>query len=254
MTLNLEMLRLQIRCSPPRGHAPRSGAFVVDLHTIALKSGGGSERKGGARFSDHGIASSPPPRSRQAVSRKRLLSIDVQRLLLAVSLVSGDRASAILSLGPLAAKNEGLDAFGMGTSPRMPSLLAPLPARVEIGRSEGPSIISTVAVTVDIPSVHVDLSKPLLDGLQLWADDISQLVEMKFGESTSDTDTERADSKSPSLIGSRFFAKNKRQGSKSSVESSTLGTKASSETIVKVVILEGLSPLLHLIPTNSLCH
>jgi autophagy-related protein 2 len=86
------------------------------------------------------------------------------------------------------------------------------------------------------------MSKSLLDGLQLWADDVSQLMERTFG-SICDTDTERAESRNPSLIGSRFFAKSRRYGSKSSEASSTgfneACAEAPSETVIKFAFSEG---------------
>lgn len=86
------------------------------------------------------------------------------------------------------------------------------------------------------------MSKPLLDGLQLWADDVAQLVERTFGGAGGDTGTEKAESRNPSLIGSRFFAKPSRYGSKSSQSStgsSGAHTKTSSEIVIKVVVSEG---------------
>jgi autophagy-related protein 2 len=66
-------------------------------------------------------------------------------------------------------------------------------------------------------------------------------MERTFG-SICDTDTERASSRNPSLIGSRFFAKSRRYGSKSSEASSTgfneACAEAPSETVIKFAFSE----------------
>lgn len=237
VTVHLEMIRLQARCPPPRLRPPRSGAFIVDLHGIRLHSGSVPERKPAARFSNPSVLSSPP-HPQELSGRTPLLTADCQRLVIAVSLVREEHASTIVSLGPLSNEIADTARFDAGASPGMVHA-TPLPIRISVGRSEAPSAISTVAVTADVPSVHVNLSKSLLDGLQLWADDVSQLVEATFGGSSGDTDTERADSRNPSLIGSRFFAKSKGHGSKSSVESSSLNPETRSETVVKTMLSEG---------------
>jgi autophagy-related protein 2 len=100
-----------------------------------------------------------------------------------------------------------------------------------------PFIHSTFAFTVDIPSVHIDLSKPTLDGLQYWADDAAQLIERTFG---GHTETEEAESRDTSLIGSRFFAKSRHSGSEIRLNAGP--SQGYSETVVKIAISEGLFP------------
>jgi autophagy-related protein 2 len=79
----------------------------------------------------------------------------------------------------------------------------------------------------------VTLSKPVVDGLTFWTDDIGQCL---FGdlERTSASDTSGR-SRDPSMIGSRFFAK--RTASTGSSESG--GEVRKSEIVVKVSIGEG---------------
>jgi autophagy-related protein 2 len=181
-----------------------------------------------------------------------LLTAECQRAVIASSLVEEEIANAILSLGFLSSEDEAVldsNRFGANnSSPGPKSNTAPLPLQIHVSRTE-PAIkyfssrIPTTVVTLDIPSVHIEMSKPLFDGLQLWADDVSQLVERIFGGAGGDTDTERAESRNPSLIGSRFFAKSRRYGSRSSQGSNTgfndAHAEAPSETVIKIVITEG---------------
>jgi autophagy-related protein 2 len=86
--------------------------------------------------------------------------------------------------------------------------------------------------------INVVLEKPVFDGLQIWADSVTQAVTAV----TEDTETEVAQSRNPSLIGSRFFARSRRVGSRGSDESSfgtTATTPIQSETAVKVIVAEG---------------
>lgn len=102
------------------------------------------------------------------------------------------------------------------------------------------SSTNRASIIINVPLVNVVLEKLVFDGLQIWADSVTQAIEQLTD--ADGTDTEIAQSRNPSLIGSRFFAKSRRVGSRGSDESS-FGTKAStpkqSETAVKVIIAEG---------------
>ena len=98
-------------------------------------------------------------------------------------------------------------------------------------------------MTVDVPSIYVQLCKPVLDGLQLWADDLSQMIEKSMASSPSPGDSGNS-SKDPSLIGSRFFAKTRRSqdsGTDSASVVSAQRTNANTETIVKLYVSDGES-------------
>ena len=96
----------------------------------------------------------------------------------------------------------------------------------------------TLVITTDIPSVCVGLNKPLLDGLQYWVDDVSQLVERTFGERLKDSASERGLSRNSSLLGSHYFAQSSGE-SESGISSKPAGESAG-ETIVKLSVAEGL--------------
>jgi autophagy-related protein 2 len=95
-------------------------------------------------------------------------------------------------------------------------------------------------VAIDSPSAHGDLPKSQLEGLQLWADEVSQLdalpfVERGYGGVTRDKDTSRF----TSLIRSLFFAKsNGRSNDESGVDSTYL--QARIETLINISLSEGL--------------
>jgi autophagy-related protein 2 len=101
-----------------------------------------------------------------------------------------------------------------------------------------------MSLIVQIPSVHMHISKPLLDGLQYLADDISQLIERSFGSE----DGSEKESRDSSLIGSRFFAKS-RSGSGTISGISTGRASAKSESVVKIEITEGKS-----VTPSNFCH
>lgn len=240
ITVNLTMLRVQLRCPPPPRRAPRSGAVIIDLHGIQLSTD--TDRKATTRFGD--IDMQTPPRAASQQQRDTLLAVSCQRIAVANAVLGDHNAHVIMSLGSLSS----MDDFG---DLQHATSVPPLPLRIVVSQSQptptstfGPSRTTTTAVTVDIPSVHGAISKAFLDGIQLWADDVSQLVERTFGTSAGDTDTEKAESRNPSLIGSRFFAKSKRYGSRSSEESSIVNsetrTQTTSETVIKFAVTEGL--------------
>ena len=90
---------------------------------------------------------------------------------------------------------------------------------------------------MDIPSAYVNLNKPLLDGLQYWVDDISQLVERILGDKPKDSGSERGLSRNSSLLGSHYFAQS-RGGSESEFSPKPF-SECASETVVKLSVSEG---------------
>ena len=95
----------------------------------------------------------------------------------------------------------------------------------------------TLVVTTDVQSVYVNLNKPLLDGLQYWVDDVSQLAERTFGDKSKDSASERGLSRNSSLLGSHFFAQSS-GGSEAEFSTKPAG-EGTSETVVKLSVSEG---------------
>jgi hypothetical protein len=65
-----------------------------------------------------------------------------------------------------------------GSRPLSPAVSISVNRTTPKSRQQKPG---TLVVTTDIQSVYVNLNKPLLDGLQYWVDDVSQLAERVLG-------------------------------------------------------------------------
>lgn len=253
VSVNLTTVRVEIRVPLPAQRQPRSGAVILDIHDLCLTPGRAPER-GGDRTARFGTAedlfgAGPAPRASKQ-DDNILLGATWKRIVVSYSLVGESKARAILSLGPLTAQDSG-SFFGVGTPPAREVPGNSLQPQVLVSRTAvAPSAVdavSSTAISLDIPSVHVELSKPLIDGLQLWADDLSQLMEAAFApQAGSDTGTQRAGSGNSSMIGSRFFARTETSGSApDSGVTSLAGTirarqEPRSETAVKVTVTEGM--------------
>ncbi|KAJ7235449.1 hypothetical protein B0H12DRAFT_1141515 [Mycena haematopus] len=215
VSINTEMIRVQVRCPPPPGRLARSGALVLDIHDVEV-SIGPTEKKKTTRFA---FPDTVPLIN--TVEAESLLSVGCRRIVVACSSVGESKATALLSAGSLAS--------GSTEDAELPLLIPTL----ILLRSMAPrQSASTVSLVVQIPSVCVHISKPLLDSLQYLADDVAQLAEKVFGSDR------KSDSQDSSLIGSRFFAKS-RSGSTSSGLTTRNTTHASkSQSVVKVEITE----------------
>lgn len=177
-----------------------------------------------------------------------LLHAQWHRAVVAYALVASSKAVAIVSLGP-SRRNEGAgDNVRFGSaSPDASVVESVLRPSLQIRRSsvasslEPAATVNSLVVATDIPSIHVELSKPTLDGLQFWADDLTRLLDAAFGElAPVGTDLEPVNSRDSSLIGSRYFAKSR--SASSQAESGSFASRPpepSNETALKVTIGEG---------------
>lgn len=247
MTCKIPVVRLEVRAAPRVAQQPRSGAVIVDIHDLSLSSGAQSDAVDrGPRFAD--AENFETSQTIEDVEMGNLVSARCRRLVFAYSLVGESRAKALLSLGPLSARPDP-DAPLIG-SPSAPTNIRPSP-RPCVTVSQGAPVssaeqreVTSLVLTVDIPSVFVKASKDIADGLQLWADDVSRLVETAFGSQPSSADSSR----DPSLIGSRFFSKSRRSTSDSISTVNVQRSEATMETIIKVAVGEGENAK----PTSSL--
>ncbi|KAI0721077.1 hypothetical protein C8T65DRAFT_601842 [Cerioporus squamosus] len=253
----LPALRVEIRTPPPPNRSPRAGAVVFDIHELRLTPGATPEQEvtPTARFGTaeelYGTdASSQRPAGQDHV----ILGAAWKRIVVAYSIVGESKARSILSIGPLSHRESDLSPhFGVGTSPVRESSSPSLRPQLIIRKTPAApdSQVSSTTVSIDIPSVHVELSKPLLDGLQLWADDLTQLAEFAFAEPAgSNAGTQRARSGDSSLIGSRYFARASTVGSGTESGGPSLANtirgrqETRSETAVKVAVTEAVLRLL----------
>jgi autophagy-related protein 2 len=240
IVINLSMVRVQTRCPPPLPSLPhRSGTLVLDLHELRLATSPKTTTAPTTRFADKFRPSGPQ------ADEEPFLSVECKRMVLACSLVSENKAMAFLSAGPLRPETvSDVEQFGRRVNPGftdIPSLMPPLYPRLTITKSiphsQSQFPRTSLVLSINIPSVHASISKPLLDCLQYWVDDVAQLVESTMG---GDSDTEQGQSRDTSLIGSRFFAKSLKGGSSGS--GSGLVVKIGNEgndIVVKGFISEG---------------
>ncbi|KAI0780919.1 hypothetical protein BD413DRAFT_660017 [Trametes elegans] len=253
ISVNMPAIRVEVRVPPPAQRFARSGSVILDIHDLCLtpgrvSEGGGSPR---ARF---GVAEDLYGGDAPGVSSREkdniALSATWKRIVVSHSLVRESKARAILSLGPLTAGDVAQSSyFGVGTPPARDAPIQRLQPQLVVRRTPAPTNspvpVNTTTISLDIPSVHVELSKPLLDGLQLWADDLTQLMEAASAEpALSDADTEHAGSANSSLIGSRYFARTNTMrsapdsGATSLANTIKVRQEPRSETAVKVMVTE----------------
>jgi autophagy-related protein 2 len=226
------MIRIQIRTPSASASMRRSGALVLDLHDVALCMGSTNEQKPATRFAD---AEMPLPSS-------TIISAECRRILIACSSAGVGRATSFLSLGPIDPVGEAATHMhdGANTSQNLSTSVLPMiKPRITLTRANRASrpTSGTLALIVNLPSAHILLSKTILDDIQYWADDVAKLIE--HTSNSGDMDTERAESRDTSLIGSRFFARSRRSDSDGG---STLGggrVSRPTETVIKVAISEG---------------
>ncbi len=206
---------MELRVPPPH-NISRSGALIIDLHDIEL-------RNGPKKVENHPRFLSPVSEPPVPDSGKTILSIECERILISHSLVGSSLATALLSLGLL----HDNDRLGLQTDH------LPLRPRASIIKPQTSSSAAT-ALDIQLPSARVVISKELLDGLQYFIDDASQLLE-GFSQRIADVEEGR-EGGDASLIGSHFFSK-----SRSNSGSALMNSDAPkhSETVVKVVISEG---------------
>jgi autophagy-related protein 2 len=214
-----------MRCPPPPNHDNRSGTLIIALNDINL-SAGFKMTKPSARFAATNSFAGTPDISSDTI----LFNAEFGKAVIACSSVGAQVAISFVSLGPLA--------HDMDFQDQTPSSIAlqpsPLQPRVSIMKPTS-KVVPIRTFSVDIPSVHVDISKPTFDALQYWADDVTQLLGDMSNKANDGMDAEVGDSRDTSLIGSRFFAKS-RSGSGSALSASR--NDASAETVLKLTVTE----------------
>uniref|UniRef100_A0A8H7Y1H7 Autophagy-related protein 2 n=1 Tax=Psilocybe cubensis TaxID=181762 RepID=A0A8H7Y1H7_PSICU len=192
ITIKFPLIRLAVRSPPPRLNA-RSGTLVVDWHNIIVRHGAHSPRASARFANDNEI----PSRNLDFSEKDTLLKIEFSRLVIACSMVGATTAFTFASLGALTDLETDNPEYLPSQSP--PSLQ---PTIYVIKPPLSPSRATpTFALSIDIPAVHVDLSKQEFDALQYWVDDLSQLLERLSGRLNNESSSFAGDSKDVSLIG-----------------------------------------------------
>ena len=238
------MIRVQIRCPSPPSLLQRSGAAILDIHALTLTS----RSSLGVGDMYPGVDTKTESIYQDSSSRdNHLLTAEWRALLLACSSAGAETAKGFCSVGPLlsdadteAPASHDHIRFQCDASPTRRFSIVKLSRNPPSPSRQNGRRTAAVVTEIDIPSVALNISKPLFDGLQFWADDVSQLLE-RTTATPNDAAQENV-SRNPSLLGSRFFS-NSKQGSLEIpvCEIPSGNIKSSTESIVKVTISEGES-------------
>ncbi|KAG7092576.1 hypothetical protein E1B28_008923 [Marasmius oreades] len=214
IVIGTPMIRVQTRCPPGVGHNPRSGAVILDVRDVKVVVGEGWTPK---------VTSFSQPSGVQTLEGKILLLVELGMVVLSFASPASDKATALLSLGSLV-RTGGLD-----ESHNLPDVRP----RIAITQSEPRRLHTSVttALNLDFPSVVINLSKPAFDGLQYWADDVSQTLQLALEKDV----TGENGSRDTSIIGSRYFAQSTRGGDASVVAQSK---ERKDEFVIKALLHE----------------
>jgi autophagy-related protein 2 len=241
--VNFVMIRVQIRCPSPPSLYQRSGAAILDIHGLTLTS---RSPLGVSDMYPPGIGTQTESTHQDSSSRdNHLLTAEWRTLLFACSSAGAETARGFCSVGPLLPDPDaGVPASHdhirfQYASPTRQSSFVKLSQNPPSPSGQNGRRSAAVVAEIDIPSIVLNISKPLFDGLQFWADDVSQLLERTIA--TDDVVQENM-SRDPSLLGSRFFSNSKHNSVEIPLgEISSDNIKSSTESIVKVTISEGES-------------
>lgn len=269
VSITIPAIRVEVRTPPPPNRAPRAGAVVLDIHDLRLSPDHGEKQDVApiARFGTveefHGDHA---PSQRARGQANVVLGASWKRAVVAYSIVGESKARAMLSLGSLSyGPSDQASHFGAGTPPARESNGHGLRPRVAVSQaqtssdSDGASSVNKTAISVDLPSIHMELSKPLFDGLQLWADDLTQLMEAAFTEVPGSNEGTQRGSGHSSLIGSRYFANTSTVGSGTESGGASLANTVTarpeqrSETAVKIAITESTLLVIYLLRPLTVC-
>ena len=210
------LLRISLRCPSPPQYPQRSGILVADIRELCIATGS-IPAKHSARFANDGHS----PTLHADISADSVhLNIQFKRAIFASSIM-GASTTAFASIGSLK-DNQG-DHFEDQCIPILPC--------IQLVKPDSNKAATMMALSVTIPAMYVDISKPCMDGLQYFTDDVAQFFERMLG-SIKDIDEVEGRMQDTKLIGSRFFVKS-RGGSLSSSVADT------AEMVVKMALTEG---------------
>jgi len=234
--VNFTMVRIQLRCPSSSPLLQRSGSMILDIHGLKLTTGT-------REIHDHQFATKIQPTHRTlGSSDNHLVTAEWRALLLSCSSAGAAIAQCFCSIGPLSsAVNDGappsLDHihFLDDAPPERRFAVIKLSRNSPSSQRQNSNRLPTFVIEADIPSMCLNLSKPLFDSLQFWIDDVTRLLERTETQSGNE-----GSSRNPSLVGSRFFSSSKQGSVEVSIdESSPNHNESLTESIIKVTISEG---------------
>ncbi|ESK94572.1 hypothetical protein Moror_7968, partial [Moniliophthora roreri MCA 2997] len=185
MRVRIPLVRIQTRCPPVSGKMPRSGALILDLHDIEISVG---EKPLGAKATSFG-------EKFHALEGNVALATEFGRILISLAPSGSEYTHGVLSLGPLH-KGDAAE-----ESQYIPIGLKPKIAFTQ-SKPRNPNASVTSTLNLIFPSIVVDISKETIDGLQYWADDVSQALQNAFDSGKA---TDQINSRDTSIIGSKYF-------------------------------------------------
>lgn len=236
--VSVPLLRVELRVPPPQNKQPRSGLFLLDLHSASLSRSSAypSSESRVPRFASNKEGNDALEDWFSTGFRSQPLCLETQRIIVGYAGLGQSSAKTVLSLGPIGESDfEGI------RHDEQHARLLPL---IFFRDSETPGDMTpqakSTALVARMPSLHVVANKSSLDGLQLWVDDLSQCIERLMTVSSSAASTRAQVSRTGSLIGSRYFISRTGSGSTES-EMAGGGAPAAlrSELVIKVCLTEG---------------
>jgi autophagy-related protein 2 len=232
-----DMIRIQLRSPSPPSLAQRSGVAIIDVHGLSLTSRLPLEHK---EMYPHRATQSTGPNS-------HLLTAEWRALLIACSSAGAATARVLCSVGPLSSEESEVPSseehirFLDETSPIRRFACIKLAQNPPLPSGRKGKRSGVFVAEINVPSMYLNLTKPVFDGLQFWIDDVSQLLERNLVPSSDGT--RENSSRNPSLVGSRFFSNSKQGSVDTAVDNASSDhSKSFTERIVKVTISEGENP------------
>ncbi|KAI5124376.1 hypothetical protein M0805_008979 [Coniferiporia weirii] len=230
--ITVPLVRVEVRA--PSRQQPRSGALVVDVHCTRYTSNPHLHSRNGRqvpRFEESDERNAGFEDWFSDVNGIPAAAVEMRRVVIAYAGISQSQAESVLSLGPVS--DSDIEDTRDSPSPILPLICL---RSIETAGSSQPG---STALLARLPSVHIVMNKCLLDGLQLWTDDVSQWLEKLNNGQASGSSTRAGVSRNPSLIGSRYFTR--RAGSRSAgSEAASIASPGTtkSEFIVKAALSE----------------
>ncbi|KAF8317481.1 hypothetical protein DL93DRAFT_2165719 [Clavulina sp. PMI_390] len=258
--INCSVVRLEVRTPPSfsKGYPipSRSGTVLVDLYGLVVRSAPPPEpsESSGRRtaFAIDGGHPLPSARSSKHNPGVLLAQAEWSHILIAFAAVGEAKATthvsitSLASLDPLGGANDDADPLEI---PLLPRLTVRKSITESAASATSPAkTVSKIYVDCALPQIRISMAKAPLDGLQLWADDLSQWANRLATAAMSPSPY--GDELGDELIGSRFFARRAAKSLASSTTASSSGRTRSSappkdethssETIVSISITEML--------------
>ena len=160
-----------MRCPPPKGVSPRSGAVLVDVCQVRITSGP-VRRPSGRNTRSFDTSTAIPGDCYSDM----IAELEFKQVVVSCVPFQQRSALSIVYLGSLGPSVSRESERITGIAEVSLSPLRPLLTITKL-HSKSTSHIQILVLDFGIPFVHVDVTKHSLDALQYWADDVSQIMD-----------------------------------------------------------------------------